>query len=86
MSMFTKWGRPDDTPFETALYADGTVLRRPDLSSVECQTPEFVRQVIASIEFPGNDYERLGWLIALSRANDRRAPLPAPSCKEDDHV
>lgn len=74
--------RPDGRSFNCAVYADGTVLREPGWGTVECQTPAQVRQIMAALEFPGDDDERLDWVIALRLANARRETLPAP-VKED---
>lgn len=82
--------RPDGGDFIRAVYADGTVLTAPGYRKVECQTPEWVRQLMAALEFPGNDWDRMEWDYALRRANARREmieTLPAPSRqKEDAHV
>ena len=78
--------RPDGRKFNCAVYADGTVLRAPGWPPVECQTPEQVRQIMASLEFPGDDCERFEWIIALREANLRREmieTLPAPRQKDD---
>lgn len=84
MGECTTWHRPDGTAFVTALYADGTVLRHSAYRPVECQTPEYVRQVIAFLDFPSSDYERFSWVMALERANARRETMPAPSRQKED--
>lgn len=84
MDEYTMWRRPDGNGFVTAIYADGTVARHPAYRPVECQTAEYVRQVIASLDFPGSDYERFSWGLALRRANARRETLPAPTREREE--
>lgn len=64
--------RPDGEEFIRAVYADGTVLTATGYQKAHCWTPEQVRQIIAALDFPGDDYERFGWVIALRLANNRR--------------
>ena len=75
--------RPDGEEFIRAVYADGTVLTAPGYQKVPCRTPEQVRQIIAALDFPGDDYERFEWVIALRYANARRENLPAPSRQKE---
>lgn len=75
--------RPDGGEFIRAVYADGTVLTAPGYRRIECQTPEQVRQIMAALDFPGNDWDRIGWALALRQANARRAPSRQ---KDDAHV
>lgn len=76
MDEYSTWRRPDGKSFATALYIDGTVLRHPISRPIECQTPEYVRQVIAFLDFPSSGYERFAWMMALEHANARRPATP----------
>ena len=64
--------RPDGADFTLAVYADGTVLAAHGSHDIPTQTPEQVRQMLAALEFPGDDYEAFMWHLDRQAANARR--------------
>lgn len=70
------WGerlhRHDGADFTVAVYADGTVLTAHRSRDIPTLTPEQVRQMLAALEFPGDDYEAFIWHLARQAANARQ--------------
>lgn len=66
---FTYWYRPDEMPFDFALYADGTIIC--DWGVVGNYTAEMMRQIQAGIEFGGSWFDAGEWEAARHLANIR---------------